>query len=49
MLVRHIEIVDPDNDMVPASFEENSEPTRRIVVSPDGRLVVIKRRKTVEL
>ena len=51
VLETHIEIVDPDSDLVIASFGRNSEPIQRAVASPDGGHLLIKRRglETVEL
>ena len=46
---KHIEIVDPDNDVVLANFAESSEFFGLVIVSPDGKLLVNRRRDTVEL
>ena len=40
VMLKHIEIVDPDNDAILSSFAEKSEPFRRVIVSPDGRYLV---------
>ena len=45
----HLEIADADNNVMLASFAEQSEPIWRVVVSPDGQRAVIKRYKMVEL
>ena len=45
----HIEIVDPDNDVVIANFAGSPDSFRSVIVSPDGRQLVIGRRDMVEL
>ena len=49
VMPKHIEIVDPDNDVVLANFAESSEFLGSVIVSPDGKQLVIRRRDTVEL
>ena len=49
VMSKHIEIVDPDSDMVLANFASSSEFFRLVIVSPDGRQLVIRRRDMVEL
>ena len=46
---KHIEIVDPDSDLALSNFAGSSEYFRLVVVSPDGRQLVIRRRNMVEL
>ncbi len=49
MSSKHIEIVDPDNDMVLANFASGSEYFGTVIVSPDGGQLVNRRRDMVEL
>ena len=49
VMVDRVEIVDPDNDMVLASFVENSTPISWVLISPNGKLAVIRKAKTVEV
>ena len=49
VMPKHIEIVDPDNDVVLANFAESSEFLGLVIVSPDGRLLVNSRSEMVEL
>ena len=49
VMPKRIEIVDPDNDVVLANFAESSEFLGLVIVSPDGKLLVNRRRDTVEL
>ena len=49
VMLRHIEIVDPDNDVVIANFAGSPDYFRSVIVSPDGRQLVIRRRDMVEL
>ena len=49
VMPKHIEIVDPDTDVVLANFAESSEFLGLVIVSPDGGQLVNRRRDTVEL
>lgn len=49
VLVTHIEIVNPDNDKVLASFAGKSGSIRRVAFSSDGRRAIIARGDMVEL
>jgi WD40 repeat protein len=49
VMPKHIEIVDPDNDVVIAAFAESSEFLGLVIVSPDGGQLVNRRREMVEL
>ena len=49
VMVDRVEIVDPDNDMVLASFAGNSIRIWKVIVSPDGKLAALRRGRTVEL
>ena len=49
VMVDRVEIVGPDNDMVLASFAENSIRIWKVIVSPDGKLAAVRRGRTVEL
>ena len=49
VMSKHIEIVDPDNDVVLASFASGAEYFGTVIVSPNGGQLVIRRRDMVEL
>lgn len=49
VMSQHIEIVDPDNDLVLTKFAGSLEPFWLTIVSPDGRHLVFRRRDMVEL
>ena len=49
VMSNHIEIVDPDNGTVLATFASSSEFFRSVIVSPDGGQLVIRRWNMVEL
>ena len=49
VMSRHVEIVDPDSGAVLANFASSSERFRRVIVSPDGAQLVIRRRDMLEL
>ena len=49
VMPKRIEIVDPDNDVVLSNFAGSSEYLGVVIVSPDGRRLVIRRRDMVEL
>ena len=48
VMLRHIEIVDPDNDVVLANFAGSPDYFWSVIVSPDGRQLVIRRWNMVE-
>ncbi len=49
VMPKHIEIVDPDNDVVLATFAESSDFLGLVIVSPDGGQLVNRRRELIEL